>query len=106
MSKVEALLPISTVKGIFPDSLATVVNVQWFGSMAMELTHKVTTWKVAIELFHPQSRLADRDCRLGSAYSFGTVPVRENDQGTPDSGTAIIKGHYLAMVKKGIFYGS
>jgi adenine-specific DNA-methyltransferase len=52
MSKLEALLPNSTVKGIRPDSLVTVVNVQWFGSTAVDLTYKTTTGKVTNELLY------------------------------------------------------
>jgi hypothetical protein len=52
MSKLETLLPNSTVKGILPDSLVTVVNVQWFGSTALELTYKTATGKVANELLY------------------------------------------------------
>src|SRR5262244_658140 len=59
MTKLEALLPNSTVKGILPDSLVTVVNIQWFGSTALELTYKTTTGKVANELLyrHDEARL-------------------------------------------------
>lgn len=53
MSKLESLLPNSTVKGILLDSLVTVINVQWFGSTAMELTFKTTTGEVANELPYP-----------------------------------------------------
>ena len=40
MSKLEDLQPNAAVRGILPDSLVTVVNVQWFGSEALELTYK------------------------------------------------------------------
>jgi hypothetical protein len=38
--KLEGLQPNASVKGILPDSFVTVVNVQWFGSEALELTYK------------------------------------------------------------------
>ncbi len=40
MSKLEELRPNAAVRGILPDALVTVVNVQWFGSEALELTYK------------------------------------------------------------------
>ena len=40
MSRLEALQPNASVRGILPDCLVTVVNVQWFGSEALELTYK------------------------------------------------------------------
>src|SRR5947209_11910998 len=59
MSKLEALQPNSTVRGILPDALVTVVSVQWFGSAALELTYKTPTGKVANELLyrHDEPRL-------------------------------------------------
>ena len=52
MSKLEDLQPNSTVKGILPDCLATVVSVKWFGSAALELTYKSPSGKVANELLY------------------------------------------------------
>ncbi|HJX09372.1 MAG TPA: DEAD/DEAH box helicase, partial [Candidatus Binatia bacterium] len=40
MINLEDLQPSASVRGILPDSLITVVNVQWFGSEALELTYK------------------------------------------------------------------
>lgn len=40
MSKLEDLRPNSSVKGILPNCLVTVVSAQWFGSEALELTYK------------------------------------------------------------------
>lgn len=40
MMKLEQLLPGAVVRGIIPDTLVVVVNVQWFGSAALELTYK------------------------------------------------------------------
>jgi len=39
MAKLEHLQPSAALKGILADSLVTVVNVQWFGSAALELTY-------------------------------------------------------------------
>jgi hypothetical protein len=37
MIRLEDLQPNASVRGILPDSLITVVSVQWFGSEALEL---------------------------------------------------------------------
>ena len=60
MSRLEELLPNSSVRGILPDSLVTVVSVQWFGSQALELTYKSPIGKVANELLyrHDEPRIA------------------------------------------------
>jgi SNF2 family DNA or RNA helicase len=59
MSRLEDLQPKASVRGILPDSLVTVVNVQWFGSEALELTYKDPSGRVANELLyrHDEPRL-------------------------------------------------
>jgi hypothetical protein len=58
MSKLEDLRPNAAVRGILPDGLVTVVNAQWFGSEALELTYKTSTGKVANEPYgHGEPRL-------------------------------------------------
>ena len=47
MSRLEDLKPNAAVRGVMPDSLVTVVNVQWFGSEALELTYKTPAGMVA-----------------------------------------------------------
>ena len=51
--------PNASVRGILPDAMVSVVNVQWFGTEALELTHKTSAGKVANELIyrHDESRL-------------------------------------------------
>ena len=46
MLHLEDLKPNASIHGILPDSSVTVVNVQWFGSEALELTYKTSTGKV------------------------------------------------------------
>ena len=57
--RLEQLQPKAAVRGIVPDALVTVVNVEWFGSEAIELTYKTPTGKVASELLyrHDEPRL-------------------------------------------------
>lgn len=59
MQKLEDLRANATVKGILQDCLVTVVNVQWFGTTAVELTYKTPDGKVANELLyrHDEPRL-------------------------------------------------
>jgi superfamily II DNA or RNA helicase len=58
--KLEDLQPNASVRGILPDSLVTVVTVQWFGSEALELTYKDPGGRVANQLLyrHDEPRLA------------------------------------------------
>jgi len=59
MLKLEQLQNNAAIGGIVPDTLVTVVNVQWFGSEALELTYKTASGKVANELLyrHDEPRL-------------------------------------------------
>ena len=41
MAELEDLKPNASVGGVLPSGLVTVVNVQWFGQSAIELTYKV-----------------------------------------------------------------
>ena len=50
--QLEDLQPRSTVRGVHPDGLVTVVSVQWFGSEALELTYKTAAGTVANELLY------------------------------------------------------
>ena len=47
--KLEQLQPNAAIRGIIPDTLVTVVSVQWFGTEALELTYKTPAGKVANE---------------------------------------------------------
>ena len=59
MARLEDLHPNTSVRGVLPDGLVTVVNVQWYGSEALELTYKDARGKVANELLyrHDEPRL-------------------------------------------------
>src|SRR3974390_244991 len=59
MTLLEDLQPTAAIRGILPDQAVTVVNVQWFGSEALELTYKAPSGRVANELLyrHDQPRL-------------------------------------------------
>ena len=59
MLKLEQLQTNAAIQGIIPDALVTVINVQWYGSEALELTYKSPDGKVANELLyrHDEPRL-------------------------------------------------
>ena len=68
--KLEQLLPNAAVRGIVPDALVTVVNVQWFGSEALELTYKTADGKVANQLLYRDSEPTLEIVEQGRPWSF------------------------------------
>jgi SNF2 family DNA or RNA helicase len=66
----EQLQPNAAVRGIVPDSLVTVVSVQWFGSEALELTYKTPAGKVANELLYRHDEPRLEIAELGRPWSF------------------------------------
>jgi len=70
MSKLEDLLPNTAIRGIVRDSTVTVVNVQWFGSDALELTYKTSDGKVANELLYRDAEAKLEVVELGRPWSF------------------------------------
>src|SRR2546422_8570083 len=70
MSKLEDLQTNASLRGILPDALVTVVNVQGFGSEALELTYKAPAGRLGNELLyrHDESRL--EVVELGRPWSF------------------------------------
>ena len=57
--RLEDLQTGAALRGVLPDTLVTVVSVQWFGSEAVELTYKTAAGAVANELLyrHDEDRL-------------------------------------------------
>ena len=68
--RLEDIQPRSTIRGVHPDGLITVVNVDWFGSDAVELTYKTPDGAVTNELLYrqdePRIEIVDR----GRPWSF------------------------------------
>jgi len=52
MTQLEDILPNTTLRGILPDGVVTVVSVQWYGSEALELTYKDASGRVANQLLY------------------------------------------------------
>src|SRR5437773_10191616 len=70
MSRLEDLQPQAAVRGILTDSLVSVVNVQWFGSDALELTYKDSGGKVANTLLYRDDELRLEIAEQGRPWSF------------------------------------
>lgn len=70
MSKLEDIQPNASLRGIIPDTLVTVVSVQWFGSEALELTYKTPTGKVANELLYRDDEPRIEIVEQGRPWSF------------------------------------
>lgn len=70
MIKLEELQPNAAVRGILPDALVTVVNVQWFGSEALELTYKTPEGRVANELVYRHDEPRLEVVERGQPWSF------------------------------------
>jgi superfamily II DNA or RNA helicase len=70
MPRLEDLTPGTSVQGILPDALVTVVQTQWFGSEALELTYKDAAGRVANQLLyrHDEPRLSI--AQAGRPWSF------------------------------------
>lgn len=68
--KLDDLRPTAAVRGILPDSLVTVVSVQWFGTNALELTYKTATGKVANELLYRDDEARLEIVEQGRPWSF------------------------------------
>lgn len=70
MSKLEELTPNAALRGILPDALVTVVNVEWHGSAALELTYKAPTGRVANELLYRDDESRVEVVEQGRPWSF------------------------------------
>ena len=68
--RLEQLQPNAALRGILADALVTVVNVQWFGSEAVELTYKTPTGKVANELLYRHDEPRLEVVEQGRPWSF------------------------------------
>src|SRR2546422_7880958 len=70
MAKLEDLTRGAWIRGILPDALANVVDVQWFGSEALELTYKTPAGKVANELLYRHDETRLEIVEKGRPWSF------------------------------------
>ena len=70
MTRLEDLTPNAAIRGILPDQIVTVVNAQWFGSEALELTYKGPSGKVANELLYRYDEPRIELVEFGRPWSF------------------------------------
>lgn len=70
MAALEELTPNVVIRGVLPDALTTVVNVQWFGSDALELTYKDAAGRVANLLLYRSDEPRLEVVEQGRPWSF------------------------------------
>jgi SNF2 family DNA or RNA helicase len=70
MSRLEDITRYASIRGILPNGLVTVVNVQWHGSAALELTYKTPEGKVANELLYRHDEPRIEVVEQGRPWSF------------------------------------
>lgn len=68
--QLEELRPGTSVRGILPDSLVTVVNTQWYGENAVELTYKDAAGRVANEVLYRADEARLEAVEAGRPWSF------------------------------------
>lgn len=68
--RLEELQTNAAVKGILPDSLVTVVSINWYGSDALELTYKTPAGRVANELIYRHDEPRLEIVEQGRPWSF------------------------------------
>jgi superfamily II DNA or RNA helicase len=70
MARLEDLQPQACIRGILPDATVTVVNVQWFGSDAVELTYKGPDGRVGNQLLYRGDEARIEVVEVGRPWSF------------------------------------
>lgn len=70
MAKLEQLTKGTQVKGILPNSIVTVVDVQWHGSDVVELTYKEANGTLGNELLFRDKESSLEVVTQGGAWSF------------------------------------
>src|SRR5262249_3570684 len=70
MAKLEELQPGTTVKGILPDQMVTVVQVRYHGSDVVELTYKDAAGRLGSELLYREKEPTLEIASAGRPWSF------------------------------------
>ena len=70
MLKLEELQPNVVIRGIQPEGVVAIVNVQWFGTEAVELTYKDATGRVANQLLYRHDEPRLEIAATGRPWSF------------------------------------
>lgn len=70
MAALEDLRQSATVQGIVPGGFVTVVNIQWYGSDALELTYKDASGRVGNRLLYRHDEPELEVVEAGRPWSF------------------------------------
>jgi len=70
MAKLEDLTRGSSVKGVLPDKLVSVVDVKWIGTVAIELTYKDSAGKLGSELLYRDREPTLEIAQIGRPWDF------------------------------------
>jgi SNF2 family DNA or RNA helicase len=70
MSRLEDLRPNTSVRGILPDGLVTVLNVNWFGSDALDLTYRTNDGRPGSILLYRDDEARIEVVEQGRPWSF------------------------------------
>jgi SNF2 family DNA or RNA helicase len=70
VATLDQLTPGTSVKGILPDCLVTVVSVRWFGSEALELTYKDPAGQLGNQLLYRDNEPTLEVAEVGRPWSF------------------------------------
>jgi SNF2 family DNA or RNA helicase len=68
--KLEDLQPNIAVRGILPETLVTIVSVQWYGDNALELTYKDPSGRVSNEVLYRTDEVRLQVAEKGKPWSF------------------------------------
>jgi hypothetical protein len=74
MVKLEDLTRGAVVRGVLPDAAVTVVDVNWIGSVAVELTYKDSGGRLGNELIYRDREVALEIMTTGRPWSFDGDP--------------------------------
>lgn len=70
MATLESLTPHATIRGILPDAAVTIINVQWYGESALEVTYKDPNGKLGNQLLYRDSEPQIEVVEQGRPWSF------------------------------------
>lgn len=70
MSRPEDLTKGTSIKGVLPDGLVTVVDVKWIGTVAVELTYKDASGRLGNELLYRDREPTLEVVTVGRPWSF------------------------------------
>ncbi|MCZ6677439.1 MAG: helicase-related protein [Candidatus Poribacteria bacterium] len=88
MPKLEDITRGAVVKGILPDGFVTVVDVNWIGSVAIELTYKESSGKLGNELIYRDREIDLEILESGKPWSF---------DGDPDLFRLVSEAHRIGL---------